>query len=172
MSRLIEANVEPGKKTARAYFDAPGWAMAYTTNAWGWTAPGPGGPWGPFFFGGAWVCQHLWEHYSFTRDAAYLRRVYPVMKGAAEACLHMLLPDPAATSLPRRQPRRRIVSRQTRAKHRGCARGPRRSAKSSGSSSTTLPWRAGRLAWMRTSAQGFRRRDRRFVPRKSVEADS
>ena len=93
MLRLIRGLVEPGKLTARAYFDAPGWMMAYTTNAWGWTAPGGAGPWGPFFCGGAWVCQHLWEHYAFTRDREYLRTAYPVMKGAAEACLHVLLPD-------------------------------------------------------------------------------
>ena len=93
MLRLIEGLVGPGEKTAKAYFDGPGWVMAYTTNAWGWTAPGPGGPWGPFFCGGAWVSQHLWEHYSFNRDRDYLKSVYPVMKGASEACLHMLLPD-------------------------------------------------------------------------------
>jgi alpha-L-fucosidase 2 len=93
MLRLIEAMSEPGRKTAKAYFDAPGWVMAYTTNAWGWTAPGPAGPWGPFFCGGAWVSQHLWEHYAFTRDRQYLARVYPTLKGAAEACLHMLVPD-------------------------------------------------------------------------------
>jgi alpha-L-fucosidase 2 len=93
MLRLIQALVEPGRKTAKAYFDAPGWAMAYTTNAWGWTAPGPAGPWGPFFCGGAWVSQHLWEHYSFTQDREYLKSVYPVLKGASEACLPMLVPD-------------------------------------------------------------------------------
>ena len=93
MLRLIQSVAEPGKITAKAYYDAPGWAMAYTTNAWGWTAPGPGGPWGPFFCGGAWICQHLWEHYAFTRDEAYLRSVYPVLKGASEACLHMLIED-------------------------------------------------------------------------------
>jgi alpha-L-fucosidase 2 len=93
MLRLIASLVEPGRKTAKAYFDAPGWLMAYTTNTWGWTAPGGSGPWGPFFCGGAWVCQHLWEHYSFTRDREYLSRVYPVMKGASETCLHMLVED-------------------------------------------------------------------------------
>lgn len=93
MLRLIASLAEPGRKTAKAYFDAPGWVMAYTTNVWGWTAPGPSGPWGPFFCGGAWVCQHLWEHYSFTRDREYLSHVYPVMKGATEACMHMLLED-------------------------------------------------------------------------------
>src|ERR1035437_8900537 len=93
MLRLISSLVEPGRNAAKAYFDAPGWVMAYTTNTWGWTAPGGSGPWGPFFCGGAWVCQHLWEHYSFTRDREYLRGVYPVMKGASEACLHMLVED-------------------------------------------------------------------------------
>ena len=93
MLRTIAARVGPGEKTAKAYYDAPGWAMAYTTNAWGWTAPGPGVPWGPFMCGGAWLCQHLWEHYSFNRDREYLKTAYPVMKGAAEACLAMLVPD-------------------------------------------------------------------------------
>ena len=93
MLRMIENLVAPGEKTAKAYFNSPGWAMAYTTNAWGWTAPGPGGPWGPFFCGGAWTCQHLWEHYAFTRDRAYLKRAYPVLKGASQACLHMLVED-------------------------------------------------------------------------------
>lgn len=93
MLRMIESLVGPGQNTAKAYYDSPGWMMAYTTNAWGWTAPGPAGPWGPFFCGGAWVCQHLWEHYSFARDRDYLKRIYPVLKGASEACLHMLVED-------------------------------------------------------------------------------
>ena len=93
MLRFIQTVVEPGRRTAKAYFDAPGWMMAYTANAWGWTAPGPAGPWGPFFLGGAWVCQHLWEHYAFTRDREYLRSVYPILKEACEAFLHVLVED-------------------------------------------------------------------------------
>ncbi len=38
--RLDASLVKPGTKTARTYFDAPGWAVAYTANAWGWTTPG------------------------------------------------------------------------------------------------------------------------------------
>lgn len=33
--------------------------------------------------GGAWLCAHLWEHYLYTQDKNYLRRIYPVLKGAA-----------------------------------------------------------------------------------------
>ena len=33
----------------------------------------------------AWYCQHLWEHYAFGRDKAYLRTVaYPILKETAE----------------------------------------------------------------------------------------
>ena len=34
--------------------------------------------------GGAWLCQHLWAHYAFGGDRAFLERVYPTMKGAAQ----------------------------------------------------------------------------------------
>ena len=40
--------------------------------------------WGSINTTGAWLCEDLWNHYAFTRDAAYLRAVYPTMKGAAE----------------------------------------------------------------------------------------
>jgi len=93
MIRLIEGLVEPGRKTARAYFDAPGWVCAYTTNAFGFTSPGYGLPFGPFFGGSAWDCQHLWEHYAFSRDRDYLASVYPTMKEACEFYLATMVPD-------------------------------------------------------------------------------
>jgi alpha-L-fucosidase 2 len=42
-----------------------------------------GPAWGTFTVGGAWLCTHLWEHYQYTLDTAYLRSIYPVIKGAA-----------------------------------------------------------------------------------------
>ncbi len=85
MLRLIQGLAGPGARTAKAYFgpDTPGWVLSYTTNAWGWTSPGKGMPWGVWFGGSGWMCQHLFEHYAFTRDKDYLRSVYPTMKGAA-----------------------------------------------------------------------------------------
>jgi alpha-L-fucosidase 2 len=77
--------------TAKTYYNSPGWALAYTTNAWGWTAPGGGMPYGAFFGGGGWMMQDLWEHYAFTRDKAYLAKYYPVMKGSAEFFLSNLV---------------------------------------------------------------------------------
>jgi alpha-L-fucosidase 2 len=91
--RFDENLMEPGRKTAQAYYNAPGWAVAYTANAWGWTAPGAGLPWGPFFGGGGWIAQDIWEHYAFTRDREFLKKYYPVLRGSAEFYLSILVPD-------------------------------------------------------------------------------
>ncbi|MBP2477512.1 alpha-L-fucosidase 2 [Crossiella equi] len=55
-----------------------GWTVAFSTNTHG----GLGWWWHPA--GNAWLCQSLWEHYEFTLDKAYLARIYPLLKGAAE----------------------------------------------------------------------------------------
>lgn len=55
-----------------------GWAVAFSTNIYG----GSGWWWHPG--GNAWLCNSLWDHYAFTQDKAYLARIYPLLKGAAE----------------------------------------------------------------------------------------
>lgn len=95
MLRKTQSLVEPGKRTAKAYFGpkTPGWFYGYTTNGWGWTSPGASLPWGVFMGGSGWTSQHLWEHYAFTRDKNYLKSVYPTLKGAAEFYLATLIED-------------------------------------------------------------------------------
>jgi len=42
----------------------------------------------------AWLCQHLWEHYTFGGDERYLReRAWPAMASAARFYLDWLIPD-------------------------------------------------------------------------------
>ena len=93
MLRFIEELAKPGRKTAKAYFNAPGWVHSYTANAWGWTAPGGWPGWGCFFGGNAWTCQHLWEHYAFTQDKPYLKSAYPTLKEACEFYLATMIAD-------------------------------------------------------------------------------
>jgi len=93
MLRHIQTLVEPGSKTAKAYFgpNVPGWVTGPKSNVWGWASPGAKLPWGVWFGSNGWLCQHLWEHYAFTRDTVYLRTVYPTMKGACEFWLDQLV---------------------------------------------------------------------------------
>jgi alpha-L-fucosidase 2 len=85
-----------GAEVARRVFGCRGWTAGHATDAWFYASiigkPG----YGMWPMGGAWCCQHLWEHYAFTHNEIFLReRAYPVMKSAAEFCLDWLVEDPS-----------------------------------------------------------------------------
>ncbi len=91
--RFIKHVVPEGQKTAKAYFNAPGWLAFHTQNPWYETAPS----YLPACIGptcGAWLSQHIWLHYAFTQDKAYLREYYPVLRGASEFMQAMLVEHP------------------------------------------------------------------------------
>ena len=94
LHQLIASMVEPGRKSARAYYDARGWVAHVITNPWGFTSPGEAASWGSTVSGSAWLCQHLWEHYAFTGDRAFLARAYPVLKESALFYLDNLIEEP------------------------------------------------------------------------------
>jgi alpha-L-fucosidase 2 len=94
LHKLIESLVEPGRKTARAYYNARGWVAHVITNPWGFTSPGENASWGATVSGSAWLCQHLWEHYAFTRDRDFLRWAYPILKESALFYLDNLIEEP------------------------------------------------------------------------------
>lgn len=86
--------VAPGQKTAKAYYDAPGWVAHVIANPWKYTSPGEGADWGSTLTGGAWLCEHIWEHYRFTKDEAFLEKYYPVLKGSAQFLASILIKEP------------------------------------------------------------------------------
>lgn len=90
---MIKRIAKTGEKTAKAYYNAPGWVVYMMTNVWGYSTPGENASWGSSTASG-WLCNHLWEHYLFTQDKAYLKEVYPVLKGAAEFYDYILVKDP------------------------------------------------------------------------------
>jgi len=70
----------------------------HNSDLWRQSSPvgaGSGNPvWANWALAGPWLCQHLWEHYAFSGDRAFLRdRAYPLMRGAAEFCLDWLILD-------------------------------------------------------------------------------
>ena len=95
LAELVKGMIPEGEKTAKAYYDAPGWVAHVITNVWGWTEPGESASWGVTKVGAGWLCDNLWEHYAFTNDRAYLAGIYPVLKGAARFYNSMLIEDPA-----------------------------------------------------------------------------
>ena len=94
LADLVAGMVPRGEKTAKAYYDAGGWVAHVITNPWGFTEPGESASWGVCKVGGGWLCDNLWQHYAFTNDLAYLRKIYPILKGSAEFYSSMLIEDP------------------------------------------------------------------------------
>jgi alpha-L-fucosidase 2 len=91
---LIDDLVVTGHRTAHDYYGCDGWVLHHNTDLWRGTAPvnGIDGVWPT---GGAWLCDHLWEHYRFTGDRDFLaHRAYPAMKAASEFFAGFLINDP------------------------------------------------------------------------------
>ena len=92
--QMVQELVEPGSRTAKVNWGAGGWVCHHYTDLWRATAPIDGPAWGLWPTGGAWLSKHLWDHYEFNPDNAYLTKVYPTMKGAAQFFLDTLVEEP------------------------------------------------------------------------------
>jgi len=99
LTDLVESLVKPGGKTATVQYKASGWCVHPITNVWGYTAPGEQASWGMHLGAGGWLCEHLWDHYTFTMDRKYLERVYPIMLNASQFYLDWLVKDPKTGKL-------------------------------------------------------------------------
>ena len=83
LADLVKRMVPHGEKTAKAYYNAGGWVAHVITNPWLFTEPGENASWGVTKSGSGWLCNNLWQHFEYTKDSAYLKGIYPVLKGAA-----------------------------------------------------------------------------------------
>lgn len=92
--RLTELLAKSGQKTAKAYYDTEGWVAHVITNPWAFTSPGESASWGSNLSGGSWLCGNLWSRYAYTNDKAYLQRIYPILKGATQFLLGILIEEP------------------------------------------------------------------------------
>ncbi len=82
---------ESGRHAAWGTFGVKkGWTVGLNGNIFGFTAQNVHGR--RLQQGGHWLAQHLFEHYAFNKDRAYLEDVYPVLKGAAAFFFEHLAP--------------------------------------------------------------------------------
>ena len=59
---LIKDVSETGRESARIMYGADGWVLHHNTDIWRVTGAIDKAPSGLWPTGGAWMCQHLWEH--------------------------------------------------------------------------------------------------------------
>ena len=91
---MIKDLSETGVTTAKDMYDCGGWVAHHNTDIWRVAGPVDGAEWGMFPNGGAWLATHLWQHYLYTGDLAFLKEWYPVIKGTADFYLDYLQVHP------------------------------------------------------------------------------
>ncbi len=96
---MIKDLSETGAKTAQEMYGCGGWVAHHNTDLWRIAGPVDGTTWGMFPTGGAWLTTHLWQHYLYTGNKAFLEKYYPVMKGAADFLIDYMQPYPADGAL-------------------------------------------------------------------------
>lgn len=92
--QMLKELSESGKQTAKTLYGADGWVAHHNTDIWRVTSPIDFAAAGMWPTGGAWLIQHLWEHYLFTGDEKFLAEIYPILKGSADFFLSFLIEHP------------------------------------------------------------------------------
>ncbi|MEO1011560.1 MAG: glycoside hydrolase family 95 protein [Bacteroidota bacterium] len=90
---LIGEVAQSGAIVAKEHYDAEGWVLHHNTDIWRGAAPINAANHGIWVTGGAWLCDHIWEHYKFTQDKAFLAEKYPIVKDAALFFTQHLIKD-------------------------------------------------------------------------------
>ncbi|WBQ03202.1 glycoside hydrolase family 95 protein [Kribbella sp. CA-293567] len=98
LTQLVTNLASSGAETARILYDAPGWVSHHNSDLWMASWPvGAGGDdpvWSMAPTCGVWLSAQLMEHHRFHPDQDFLReKLYPVLRGAAEFVLSMLVED-------------------------------------------------------------------------------
>lgn len=94
MFDMIRETSVDGARTAKNLYNSRGWIAHHNLDIWRTTwMVGGTGLYSLFQVGGAWLCQHIWEHYLFTLDEDFLRNHYDLLKSASIFYLDNLQTD-------------------------------------------------------------------------------
>ncbi|WP_438446096.1 glycoside hydrolase family 95 protein [Gorillibacterium sp. sgz5001074] len=92
---LIRDLARSGARTARIHYGCRGWTAHHNVDLWRQAGPSDGrAMWAFWPMGGPWLALHLYEHYEFQPDRAFLEEVYPMLRDSARFCLDWLVETP------------------------------------------------------------------------------
>ncbi|MBQ3065722.1 MAG: glycoside hydrolase family 95 protein [Clostridia bacterium] len=87
--RQVQELAEKGNKLGLR-----GWSSWHNSDIWRFNQPATRGVlWGWWMMGGFWCCRHLWEHFQYTQDKAFLAEVYPIFTGAMDYLMDWMVED-------------------------------------------------------------------------------
>lgn len=91
---MADTWIPRGSETAKLLYDAPGWVVHNEMNIFGHTGMKSDAQWANYPVAAAWMMQHVFDHWDYSRDVEWMKRQgYPMMKGVAEFWLSQLQED-------------------------------------------------------------------------------
>ncbi len=87
-----------GERTAREWFGTKGFTVFHNTDIWRMsTSIGAAmrgtAVWGQWPFGSGWLLRSVYDAYEYTRDADFLRRLFPIIQKCADFYVSLLFED-------------------------------------------------------------------------------
>lgn len=97
---LLERVCEDGKRTAAKMYGCSGSVAHHNTDLYGDTAPQDHCITATFWpMGEAWMATHIWEHYQYTGDRAFLERYFSVLEENVDFFADFLIDGPDGTKI-------------------------------------------------------------------------
>ncbi|MEF9959271.1 MAG: glycoside hydrolase family 95 protein [Niameybacter sp.] len=95
---LIKDISVSGQETAKKYYNASGFVAHHNIDLWRQTTPvGNHGvhssSYGFWNLSSGWLSTHLYQHYLYTLDTAFLKEIYPILREAAHFYSDLLIQD-------------------------------------------------------------------------------
>ena len=85
--------LEAGKETARIDYGIEGCVAHHLSDIYGFTSLADG-LWGLWQHGANWLCLHMWEHYQFTQDEAFLKNeAYEFIRQCSKFVLNYMVEE-------------------------------------------------------------------------------
>lgn len=98
--RLVEELAQEGRAAAKHFYHCRGWTAHHNTDLWRLAAPScEDATWAWWPMGGLWLCMEIWNQYQYAPSEEMLKRIYPLLREAAQFALDYLVEESAGGHL-------------------------------------------------------------------------
>ena len=113
LMRMVKDLAERGNR-----YGLHGWCCPHNTDLWRFNLEASNGVcWSIWYMGGFWLARHIYEHYLYTRDEAFLKEYFEVLEGIYDFLADWLVRDEKGylTTCPSTSPENSFLYRGIRA---------------------------------------------------------
>ncbi len=93
----------PGRTAAQELYGLDGFVLHHNSDPWGHALPVGAGAgdacWAYWPMGGVWLTRHVWDHYEYSQDLAFLDRAWPLIESTGRFAAGWIIPANSTPSV-------------------------------------------------------------------------